>query len=246
MNNTFTKAFAYCVTKIKNDKELSRGIEYLGLLGSVREKEAVLGYSDLDILLIIKTDKNGTIDFKIINKLNIINRKASKKYKKIPISFLTHSFNDFEKYVDFNYLTHYSWAKIVIGDEFEFKSRLHKIISVKKMSGKNLYDFIYKNLLHSRFNLFRKLASGNKDKIKLIIDNILEISAWLIVHRGVFLDNKKKNAVEFDEMYPNIIPQKFVLECSKLRDNWDNKKIPANFIEKSIEFVNNCIKEIDD
>ncbi len=246
MNNLFLKAFNHCLKEIKKDKELLKNIEYIGLLGSVREAEAILKYSDLDILIILKTGKNGYIDFPVIESLNKINIKISKKYKDIPISFLTHSFFDFEKYVVFDYLIHYSWADIVFGNKNTFKSRINKIISSKKPSKKNIRGLVGEYLLHSRFNLFRKLASCKKDKnqIKLILDNIIEICNYQLISNNIFLDKKRDITQEFEKEFPNIEPKGFAKKSYELRKNWNKEKIPQNFIKESIIFVNNCVNNI--
>lgn len=246
MNNLFLKAFKHCLKEIKKDKALIKIIEYIGLLGSVREKEAILKYSDLDILIILKTGKNGYIDYSVIKSLNKINIKISEIYKDIPISFLTHSFFDFEKYVVFDYLIHYSWAEIVFGNKKTFRSCINKIIFSKKPLRKDIKKIVGEYLLHLRFNLFRKLASCKKDKkqIKLILDNIIEICNYQLISNNIFLDKKKNITQEFEKEFPNIEPVGFAKKSYNLRKNWDKEKIPSNFTKESITFVNNCVNNI--
>ena len=105
MDKIFLKTFNQFVKKSTADRKLRQFIEIIALVGSARTKEAIDGYSDLDILLLIKCSRTGNINFGIINKLRKIMADLSKLYN-VKISLLTHTFNDLKYYVDIEYLIH--------------------------------------------------------------------------------------------------------------------------------------------
>lgn len=257
INNNFTKALILSVSLCLKDKDIFDHIEYIALLGSVSEKEEIENYSDLDILFIIKSDCYGKIDRNILGKLKKAHAKVSRKYK-IQISFLTHTKFEFQNYVDFEYLYHYSLGKVYYGDAEKFKNIFKEIIKNRWSSSTRRKNLIFYNVIHARFNLFRKFVSTNEynDKnhykflLKLFIDKILEIADWCLIYNNLFEENKISIIKAFQDRFPKIrhgqvldIAYKYRKKWNSLNNEKDKKKI-IYFLKIAMIFVDECSEHI--
>ncbi|MBI2065533.1 MAG: nucleotidyltransferase domain-containing protein [Candidatus Zambryskibacteria bacterium] len=236
------------------NKVIKKELLFVSLLGSFQTGEAINSYSDLDILLILKSDKFGVVKNPILYRLKDLSKNISKKYN-IEISLLTHTIFDFEQYVDFNYLIHYSWGDVLFGSKASYQKLFTNIIN-KKYSAKFRKDLMYYNLVHARFNLIRQYVSWNKFNkanyeiviLKLIIDKIIEICDWALVYKNIFKKTKKEVLDEFNKKYDlekyGHIPE----QAYSIRSNWNpndlNKKEINVFIDESILFVQELVKII--
>lgn len=254
MNNIRKELINDILKSCRGNKYIQGDLIYVALLGSTRTNEEVENYSDLDILLVLKSNRSGTIKKETIGELKKISEQLSGRYS-IEISLLPHTIFDFEQYVDFNYLIHYSWGEVLFGDKEKFKKLFKKIID-KKYSDKVRKDLIYYNLIHARFNLIRKYVSWNsfnktnykRDILKLIIDLIIEICDWALVYKNIFKEKKINILEEFDKSFIldtyNYIPK----QAYKIRSDWSNYKFDETeldkFITESILFVQELIDVI--
>jgi predicted nucleotidyltransferase len=128
--NTFEKALKDSVEEIKENKKVIDQVELIALLGSVSEKEAIDNYSDLDILIILKSNELGSFKRELIFELRGMVSDLSNKHK-VKISFLTHTFDDFKNYVDLEYLNHYSWGDVIYTSDKSLKEEVEKIINIR-------------------------------------------------------------------------------------------------------------------
>lgn len=251
MNNIRKELIGSILESCLKSKFIINDLLYLAIIGSTRTGEEIESYSDLDILFIFKSSDTGEIRKDIILELKKVSEKLSGQYS-IEISFLAHTIFDFEQYVDFNYLIHYSWGDVIYGDAYEFKKIFKNIID-KKYSDKIRKDLIYYNLIHARFNLIRKYISWNKfnkvnykrDILKLIIDLVIEMCDWALVYRNIFEERKINILKQFNnnfklKMY-NHIPE----QAYKIRSNWANYLFEEDelnkFIDDSILFTQELV-----
>lgn len=255
MNNLkHKKVFCEVVRLSKNNNIISPYIKYIVLLGSVLRNEAVENYSDLDILFIIDSNKSGTVPLKVLKELKKIGDETSRG-NNIELSLLPHTIFDLKEYVDFNYLIHYSWGKVVCGDKNNLK-KLFKNIIIEKYSNKKRKDLIYYNLIHARFNLLRKYISWNENNkqnyrqsiIKLFIDNIIEICDWALIYRNIFKKNKKDVIGNFIKEYSKLKYKNVAKNALKIRFKWNkqdlSKKNLDTFLRESILLIEEIIKII--
>jgi len=89
MKKEFQKAVEFSKRLILDDQDLIKNIELIALLGSVDDKEAVFNYSDVDLLIMPKTNKFGRVPLSIIKNLKEKAKTASKKFPDMKLSFLT-------------------------------------------------------------------------------------------------------------------------------------------------------------
>lgn len=252
-NNRFQitkKIVSECLenSAIKND------LLFISLLGSSQTNEAIEGYSDLDILLVLKSNESGAIKESTLLELKKLSEEVSRDGN-IEVSLLTHTIFDFEEYVDFNYLIHYSWGEVLYGSDEEYK-KLFDVIVKKKYSEKHRKELTYYNLIHARFNLVRQYVSWNKFNkekytqaiLKLIIDKIVEICDWALVYRGIFRKTKREVLEDFNKNFRiekyNHIPNQAIA----IRANWGSYNFTEEelykFIDESILFVQELIRII--
>jgi len=215
-------------SKIKDDLKLKESVDFMGTLGSINDKEGVSTWSDLDILLILKSDEHGNVPVDIILKLKEIHNEVSNLFYGLEISLLTHTYHDFENYVSFEYLENYQFA--TIRSIFNEKEKLPKdflksVIEKREIDEETKKRFAIYYLRHMRFNLIRKIASwdGNdKAMAKLVVDRIMESAIWVMNYYGTFTQ-KKSERIDFIEK--NIKDSKIVdiyKKCFKLRQEWPN------------------------
>jgi hypothetical protein len=162
---------------------------------------------------------------------------------------------EFEEYVEYEYLVHYSWGKVLFGKQKEFISFFTKFISQRKPNKKELIRQMYIAIVHANFNLVRKYVSFNifntknyqKELLKLFIDNLLEIADWRLIANNVWCTSKK----EIVRKITNISRSPFVNivnEAYKYRKNWNSeipkKEILERFFVNGINFINDCAIEL--
>lgn len=207
--NIFLIVFNNCINAIKKDKIIMKQIELIALLGSVRENECIFGYSDLDILIILKSNKYGTFKKNVILQLKEIIKKNSKNHQ-IKISFLTHTFDDFKNYVDIEYLYHYSWGEVVYSKEKSLKKEIEFIMN-SKGGFTSIKPLMIYNLRHARFNILREYISLNSYNTSnyfknfgwKIIDKIFEISDWVLIYDEIWSKNKQEIVFNIKKLYSN-------------------------------------------
>ena len=255
-NYNYTRALEFVVKQILASKEIKTNTKFIVVLGSYREKEIVQNYSDLDILLILNSDNYGTINVEILDDLRRIASIASKRYG-VKISLLTHTIFDFEEYVDFNYLIHYSWGEVIYGDKKGFQSIFNRLLNKKQFDKKVRSLIIYYNIIHARFNLIRRFVSLNKTNtrkykqeiVKIFIDNILEICDWFLVYNDIFVVKKSNIVRTFLSNFPYIYPAHIPKLAYNMRKKWNdldfNRADTINyFLMDSIAFVHSVVAEL--
>jgi len=246
MDGIFLKAFDRFVKESTSDRKLKQFIEIIALVGSARTREAIYGYSDLDILLLIKCNRTGNINFGITNKLRKIAADLSKTYN-VKISLLTHTFNDLKYYVDPEYLIHYSWGKVAYTQGKNLKKEINKILREKGFTKEDLEKLIIYNIRHGRFNIVRKFVSLNEyntinyHKIlgKELIDYIFELCEWALIYKNEWPRTKKSLIKQFTENYNKVVNVNILKRANFLRNQWlkINKETLNYFIPSAIKFI---------
>jgi len=237
-----------------NHKAVKKDLAFFVLLGSTQTNEAVEGYSDLDILLILKSNKSGAIRPSTTHELKRISKGISQNSGQ-DISLLTHTIFDFEEYVDFNYLLHYSWGKVLFGSPKAYKELFKKIIE-KKYSDKARKDLMYYNLIHARFNLLRQYVSWNefnkvsyiKSILRLVIDKVIEVCDWALAYRGEYAKTKKEVVEKFNKNFKlkkfGHVPQQTLL----VRAEWNNHTFKAKefstYLKDAVGFIQELVEII--
>ena len=252
--NIFLKTFDKIQEEIGKDNFLLKEIEFIALLGSVAESEAIENYSDLDILFILKSNKYGTIKLRVLLKLKKIVIKLSSKYQ-IKISFLTHTFDDLINYVDVIYLKRYSLGKVIYPKGKTLAAKIDEIIRQKKATKTNeVKDLIIYNLRHVRFNLLREFVSLNKYNTnnyvrafsRTLIDKIFNICDWCLIYDDIWYKNKRLIVSDIYKKYNKsmfLVPLK---DAYDLRKRWNiisDDELESFFI-KGIEFAIGLIELI--
>lgn len=251
MKNKRAQITERIVSECLENRAIKDELLFISLLGSSQTDEAVEGYSDLDILLILKSDKSGAVKESALLELKRLSEEVSSDGN-IEVSLLTHTIFDFEEYVDFNYLIHYSWGKVLFGSDEEHKELFDTIIK-RKYSEKNRKELTYYNLIHARFNLIRQYVSWNKFNkekytqviLKLIIDKIIEICEWALVYKGIFKKTKKEVLEDFNnnfriEKYSHIPNQAFEIRANWNSYNFTEKEL-YKFIDESMLFLQELV-----
>jgi len=246
MDKIFLKIFNQFIRKSTSDTILKQYIEIIALLGSARTKEAIRGYSDLDILLLIKCNRTGNINFNVINKLKKIVVDLSKLYN-IRISLLTHTFNDLKYYVDPEYLIHYSWGKVVYTQGKNLGKEINKILKEKNFTKEDFKKIMIYNIRHGRFNIIRKFVSINecntpdyyKSFSKELIDYIFELCDWALIYKNQWPRTKKELIEQFIKSYVKVVDVNILKRANFLRNHWfkiDNESL-KHFIPLAIKFI---------
>lgn len=229
-----------------NDKILRSEIELIALLGSAAGNEHIIGWSDLDILLLLKRDNAGNISFAAIKSLKRIGELLSKKYK-LPISILPHTEDDFINYVCFEYLRHYSWGSVIYSKKENLQKFINGILRQREIKSHVRKRYCIYHLRHLRFNLLRKYISSNghssKKFGKLLIDNMIEASEWGLIFFNIWPKTKKDiikyASVKFDGHF-HIKPLK---RAMILRSKWqsvtDNEF--KNFSSAGLKYISDLL-----
>lgn len=181
--NKFNKAYAEIESLIKSDSSLFKEVKTIALLGSVSDGEESNEWSDLDVLLILKSNDLGTLDLNALDKLKKIISDLSKKYD-FPISLLPHTVDEFENYVCFEYLKHYSDGKVTYPKSDSLKQIINEILERRNVNERERKSYCLYHLRHVRFNYLRKMASinennssrPNKEICMLLIDKMIKVT----------------------------------------------------------------------
>ncbi len=233
--------------KSEINKNKIKDVHFLSLLGSYRESEAVFGYSDCDLLFILKADEYGNISYKTLELLKEISTKLSSKYS-VVFSFLTHTEFDLYEYVDIEYLQHYSWGKVLIGSETEYKKLFDNILLKKDTTEVARKSLMYYNIIHARFNVLRKYVSLNEHNSKdvdrqisvLFVDKLVEIIDWILIYDGNYFETKREIINQFAEKNKNInneILNEILLIRNKLGGNVEVSEL-KDFNRRAVSLLN--------
>ncbi len=254
--SVYNSALKDIIKILRAKPELLDDCRFVALLGSVREGEHILAYSDLDILFILKSNSSGSLNPKILLALQKICGVLSKKYP-IKISFLTHTEKEFKEYVDYEYLVHYSWGKVLFGDGKLYSGFFQRHLHLKKPVKRELLRQMYNAILHARFNLIRRYVSLNifntkrykRELLKLFIDNLIEIADWRLIAEGIWSTSKRQIMKEIEKTSKSS--SRYILyKAYKYRKNWNNKlairSVDDEFFVRSIDFINDCVVELED
>jgi hypothetical protein len=203
-------------------------VNCLALVGSVREGEAVRGYSDLDLLFLLKADRAGTIPPKCVRALR---RLASRLTEVSPltVSLLPHTHHDLREYVDVSYLLHYQRGEVLYGSPRGFVRAMggNKRAAARSVS-KSLEGVCRIYILHARFNMTRKYVSAGamapmaevRALTKTLLDWVLEIADWALLWSGVEVVGKEALATRFSAEFPSLANAGVPLAAVALRRRW--------------------------
>lgn len=226
---------------IASSKVVSKSIDFIALIGSYRESEAIENYSDIDILFVIKdTDNKGAIDLSVLSELRKINKTLCSQFE-LDVSFLTHTIFDFYSYVELDYLTHYSWGEVFYGKPKEFETLFSKILVHKAENEGQRKLNMCNSVIHRRFNCIRKYVSVNEHLnpnyiqfiSKLFIDNLIEIADLCLIYNNHYAKSKKEIVFEFEKLY--FIKNTSVLTlCYDIRKNWNQYKKDKDYLDNFI------------
>lgn len=203
--------------------ELLQGVEDVldvGLVGSVNDNECIEGWSDLDVLILLKCDESGSIAPSVLSSLNKLHILFQSKYKWVRISFLPHTKDDFYNYVSVRYLLYYSFCKSRHGLISEV---CKDVISKKKLSEDTIRNYVLYHYRHLRFNTIRKVIEfDNHDPagVKVLVDAIIDASIDLAYIHGKLTPSKAKRVAICREIG---IPENIVEileEAVMTRANW--------------------------
>ncbi|MFA6390970.1 MAG: hypothetical protein WCX78_04525 [Patescibacteria group bacterium] len=249
----YIKALEMLRSEVSRDSDLNIYVHLIALLGSVLDEEHIPGYSDLDILLLTDCDKSGNIPFIVITKLKTIAEKTNKEFR-IQISLLPHTIDDFKNYVCFEYLTHYSWGKVVYGDQILLSSFIKKVIEDRKIDEEIRQRYCVYHLRHIRFNLIRKYISLNKYQDidwekkfgKTLIDGMLEASEWVLNFFDIWPKSKAPLCNMMTEQFSDEFDTEIIHKALKARLNYStlSSEDIRDFLPGGIAYICNLCEFI--
>lgn len=250
MKNTLNKSdnifdiYSDIIDEFRRNNVIISGIYKVGLLGSFNDNEFSKKWSDLDILLILKSDELGNIDRNVLTELRKINLFFSNKYKDLEISFLTHTYNDFEKYVAYAYMDHYKYANFDIeNDDIDFVSYVDNLLNSRNLSMNIKKRYSVYHLRHFRFNLIRKVVSEKTPKkaVKMIVDKIIECMIIYLTYNNMTIQGKENRL----KVLKRIIKDKNIIEIFQkallIRSKW----CESEFVDEDIDIWLKNFKEIE-
>lgn len=229
---------------IKKDSYLINDVILIALLGSAADKEESSVWSDLDILVVLKTNQGGSISIENYTKLRQMAEKVSKDVD-FPVSILPHSLDDFKNYVAFEYLKHYSLGECTYPSPDKLQEVISSVLEKRNVSNEVRQNYCLYHLRHIRFNLMRKYASinkhnnsePNKEFLKLLIDKMIKVTDlalnfndyWPKTKQGIYETSKEKLN------YNNEV----LGTALELRHDWGNVTEPQaiEFIPRGISYV---------
>lgn len=242
----YRQSYQEFVSICKKDPGLLKEIEIIGLLGSAEVEEAVSSWSDLDIFLVLKSDKFGNINLLILDKLKKIAFKLSAKYP-IKISLLTHTMDNLVNYVGFEYLTHYSWANVSHAKEYNFKEKIEEILKERDVSVETKKRYCLFYLRDIRFNIVRLYVSLNqyntkhyiKEFGKLIIDKMFTVTDLSLIFFNIWAKSKKEMIKLAKRKFQTQLDVKPLEKAYHLRLKWDKieKKEIKEFLSEGIDYI---------
>lgn len=222
---------------IKSSDILFKNILKFGVTGSFNDGEFSNGWSDLDYMFIIKSDNLGNINESILIKLRELHTKISLEYPNMEISFLTHTYDDFEKYVAFEYLNHYKVTNFLIeNDLVNFQKYIEKIIKERNIPDETKKRYAIYHLRHFRFNLLRKVVSTSDDKhaLKLIIDKLVETMILYMTYYGKSIQGKDSRLQAMNQLQIDNDIIDIFREALDKRKVWKDVKVNLGDIDKWI------------
>lgn len=199
MKSKYREAYDTVEQAILNDKILKNNTRIVALLGSVADGEESSTWSDLDILIVLRANTLGTIDIEHHKRLRNICDKVSSQYP-FEVSFLPHTEDDFEKYVCFEYLIHYSTGIATYPRKDSLRSMIFTILDARGVSEEERRSYCLYHLRHIRFNYFRKYVSTNQHNARqpsrkvcmLLIDKMLKVTDLLLNYYDKWPATKKE------------------------------------------------------
>lgn len=217
------KIYSDLVDIVDEDSILQKEIIKLGITGSVNDDEIVDGWSDLDLIFILKCDSDGNIETNTLLKLRNIHAGLSKKYPEIEISFLIHTYNDLENYVSFVYLEHYKFASFAVNkDGSDFKEYIENIIEKRHINEKIRERYSVYHLRHFRFNLMRKIVAIKDDEavLKMLIDKIIETMILYLNFYGRVVQGKSNRVNVLSKIGVEDSIIEIYKKAIQIRENW--------------------------
>lgn len=212
---------------LQADREVVDTITHIGLVGSVNDDEMVMGWSDLDIMLIMKSDESGNIPTEVLLKLKDIHAKFAYMYPSIEISFLTHTLKDFSHYVAFEYLKNYQYASYsYTNSDIVVKDFIQEVLDSRNINSEIEKRYAVYKFRHMRFNLIRMVASWGvkKDRgiAKLIIDRIVESAIFLLGFHSEYYKTKSERLSKIISNSSFQEVEKIYRYANETRSNWSN------------------------
>lgn len=214
----------------KKSPLLRREIETVALIGSAGADEAVVGWSDLDILVVVKSSRTGNVSFKVVSGLKATCEHLSAKYS-FPVSILPHSVDDFKNYVSFEYLYHYNLTSgSNLSDKSELGQVLEAVLRSRAISEETRKRYCIYHLRHLRFNLTRKYVSLNKHNSgnyakelgKLVINNLFKTCDLLLNFFDIWPVSKRDIVNLVSINYPDVVEPPVLENAAALRSSWDS------------------------
>ena len=241
----------------------------VGVYGSYARKEAILGWSDLDILIFCK---QRIINSNLLMNLRKINIILSENFPEIPITFRIHSIDEFPEYKQFEgSICSYALFSYMKDIKFIFGEDLRDVMRdvIKTISISTAISDLKSKLLSSRHESRSIITSSNNSQpftqsfhiniiipynperyaIAKYIDYILECCLCCNILKGSFKRKKEEIATEFIRIFPNFKHCDLVLEAINIRNFWgDESKITngEKFIEKAVMFFEEIINLFDE
>lgn len=251
--NKFLKAYSEIEGEIKADKKLLSNTKVIALLGSTVDEEQSNSWSDLDVLIILKTDKLGSISMSFINRLKKISEKVSKNYS-FSISILPHTVDDFTNYVCFEYLRHYSEGMVTYPSAFFLKEMITKLLGKRGITERVRQSYCLYHLRHVRFNFIRKYASVNKYNLDepskkacmLLIDKMFKVTDLALNYYDIW--PKKKQDI-LKEAKKNLgIDTSKLKKGLEMRAKWTeiSEGDAKSFLQQGIKYLYEVIENILD
>jgi predicted nucleotidyltransferase len=228
--NIFLDALEDSKKELFADKELLADIELITLLGSVADGDAVEVYSDLDILIMIKTNNFGTYSLDTVNKLRLIVEKLSAQHN-VRISFMTFTRFDLDNWVDAEFLTHFSWGRTIYANGPDLRQISEEILkkrNIKQDPQKEMRSIVISGMNHLRFDLSKKYIYKNKhnttnyirDFGRDFIDKMFEVCDWYLIYENIWSKNKR----EITENICRFLDQddsQVIKKAYDIRENWN-------------------------
>lgn len=244
MESKFKEAYQKILSKILGQPDLIRKVEIIALVGSVANEEESDGWSDLDILIVLKSDNMGNIPKICLDKLQQITTEVSQLYS-FPISVLSHTIDDLEKYVSFEYLKHYSFGKCSYPNPTRLKEIVNSILEKRKIDNKTRQAYCVYHLRHIRFNILRKYVSLNKlshdDRFKefskLLIDEVIKVTDLALNFIDLWPRTKRQILREAEtNLNIEVCP---LVKALEIRNNWKDISINEleQFLPTGIEYI---------
>lgn len=249
-NNQFQKAYLEIEKSILEDIKLKADIVAIALLGSAADGEESTKWSDLDVLVILKTDNLGNINIKSLDSLRQIAESISSKYT-FPISILSHTVDDFENYVSFEYLKHYSFGNCTYPSTDFLMEKINNILANRDLSEKVRRGYCAYYMRHIRFNLLRKYVSNYTTKpdsteefAKLLIDKMIKVTDLALNYLDIWAKTKEEI---YQKASKNLqIDTDTLKKALVLRKDWENisQSKLDKFIPLSLKYLNDCIDTV--